>query len=389
MRHIDEGLKFAGLHSTAQYLKYLNGNFSETLAFIESLLQIYREHMEDLPVSSIDGAIEETRSYLMGLHHDVFSRYLKKSDIQMLEARFLKEIIDICSISCQNFVSTKKIAKASKNLFNIPSGSDPRTYSYSDVKHRCGFYQFKDGLLVNEDDFDSPIISQNTLVKVFIIVSESIDRLIRFYDEKTDVQEMIESYMTFFMEALRKSCITPTFLFIVENEDIGSTAKPFDGRNFSLIQKLNLLLSLIQVYFEEQIIPTTSSISPICCRKMFELKNGFFEACIRYMNKVLKLEINGISLQLNNIAQKYLKKSDYKPKPDDLSAFNSTTQYCTNVKEYLRICAKIIKTHLSKQNSRSVINRIVKMFFEQLIELIKKIIFNDVGALVLQCACAV
>ena len=38
---------------------------------------------------------------------------------------------------------------------------------------------------------------------------------------------------------------------------------------------------------------------------MYELKNKFFEACLRYINKVLKLEINGISIHLGNIAQKY------------------------------------------------------------------------------------
>ena len=382
MRHIDEGLKCAGMHSTIQYLRYLSSTFSGTLDFIDRLLQMYREHMDDLPITAIDGAIEEIRSFLMGLHADIFSRYTKPTDIQMLESRFIKEIIDICSISVQNFVNSKKIVKASKNLFNIPTGNDPKIVSYTEVRQRCGFYQFKDGLLISDSDFGSSIITPETLMRLLGLVSESVSRMITFYNEKHELNDMIENYIQFFVEMLRKSCITPTFLFIVENEDVGCNAKPFDPRNFVLIHKLNSLLGVCQIYFEEQIIPITSVISPTCCRKMYELKNKFFEACLRYINKVLKLEINGISIHLGNIAQKYVKKSDYRPKSDDLAAFNSSTQYCNVVKEYLRTCAKIIHQFLPAQNAVKSINRIGKIFFEQLIDLMKKITFNDMGALV-------
>lgn len=382
MRHIDEGLKCAGMHSTIQYLRYLSSTFSGTLDFIDQLLQMYREHMDDLPITAIDGAIEEIRSFLMGLHSDIFLRYTKPSDIQMLESRFIKEVIDICSIPVQNFVNSKKIVKASKNIFNIPTGNDPKVISYSEVRQRCGFYQFKNGLLITENDFESSIISPEALMRILGLISDALSRMVTFYNEKHELNDMIENYLQFFMEMLRKSCITPTFLFIVENEDVGCNAKPFDPRNFALIHKLNSLLSICQVYFEEQIIPITSVISPTCCRKMYELKNKFFEACLRYINKTLKLEINGISINMGNIAQKYVKKSDYRPKIDDLAAFNSSTQYCGVVKEYLRTCAKIMQQFLPSQNAIKSINRISKIFFEQLIDLMKKITFNDMGALV-------
>lgn len=382
MRHVDEGLKCAGMHSTVQYLRYLASTYCGTIEFINRLLQMYRDHMDDLPITSIDGAIEEIKSYLLSLHNDIFSRYTKIADIQMLESRFIKEIIDICSVSTQNFVNNKKMIKASKNLFNIPTGSDPKVISYSEIRQRCGFYQFKDGLIVNEQDFDSPIITKETLIRLLCLVSEAIDRMLNFYNEKNELTEILENYVSFFIDSLRKTCITPTFLFIVENEDTGCCSKPFDSRNFSLMGNLNSLLGIVQVYFEEQIIPITSTISPTCCRKMYDLKNNFFEACIRYINKLLKLEINGISIQLSNIAQKYIKKSDYRPRSDDLSAFNSSTQYCFVAKEFLKNCAKAMRQNLPERNATKSINRIVKIFFEQLIELMKKITFNDLGALV-------
>jgi hypothetical protein len=383
VRHIDEGLKCAGMHSTIQYLRYLSSAYCGTQDFIEKLLQMYREHMDDLPITSIDGAIEQIRSFLTGLHKDIFSRYTKTSDILMLESRFIKEVIDICAVSIQNFVNSKKMAKASKNLFNIPTGSDLKTIQYTDVRHRSGFYLFKNGLLVTEKDFESSIIAPETLVRLLGLISEAIARMLNFYQEKHELNEMIENYLSFFMETLRKSCITPTFLFIVENEDVGCCSKPFDPRNFELIQKLNCILGIFQLYFEEQVIPSTSLVSPSCCRKMYELKNSFFEACLRYINKLLKLEINAISVQLTNIAQKYVKKSDYKPKPDDLSAFNSSTQFCNASKDFIRTCAKVMQQYLPSNNASKSISRIVKIFFEQLIELIKKITFNDIGALVL------
>lgn len=339
--------------------------------------------MNDLPITSIDGAIEEIRSFLAGLHKDIFSRYTKTSDIQMLESRFIKEVTDICAISTQNFVNSKKIAKASKNIFNIPTGNDLKVIPYTDVRQRSGFYLFNDGLLVNEKDFGSSIIAPETLVRLLGLISEAIDRMVSFYQEKHELNEMIENYLSFFMELLRKSCITPTFLFIVENEDVGCCSKPFDSRNFELMQKLNSILGIVQLYFEEQIIPATSLVSPSYCRKMYELKNNFFEACLRYINKLLKLEINAISVQLGNIAQKYVKKSDYRPKPDDLSAFNSSTQFCNASRDFLKTCGKVVQLYFPSQNASKVINRIVKIFFEQLIELMKKITFNDIGALVL------
>ena len=384
MRHVDEGLKGAGTHSTVQYLRYLSSTYSGTLEFIDKILFMYREHMNDLPVTSVDGAVEETRSFLLGLHADIFSRYTKPSDIQMLESRFIKEILDICSIPVNNFVNSKKIVKSAKNLFNISSGNDPKIISYSEIRQRSGFYQFEDNhFLIEESDVNNSIISASTLIRLLSLVSEAIARMSVIFKEKQELNDIIENYIGFFVETLRKSCITPAFLFIVENEDIGCCEKPFDPRNFYLIKNLNKILSLMQLYFEEQIIPTAVIISSGCCRRMYEFKNNFFEACLRYINKLLRLEINGISIQLLTISQKTVKKSDYRPRPDDLSAFNANTQYCMAVKDYLRICAKIIRKSIPSQNSTKIINRIGKIFFEQLIDLMKKISFNDMGALVL------
>jgi len=383
MRHIDEGLRCAGMHSTIQYLRYLSSTYIGILDYIDDLLKMYREHMEDLPVTSIDGAIEETRSFLISLHSDIFSRYTKHSDIQMLESRFIKEVIDICSIPIQNYVNSKKIAKSNKNIFNISSGSDLKIFSDREIRQRCEFYNFADGSLINDTESDKAIISSSILMRILFLISEAISRITSFYEDKQMLSELLENYLTFFFELFRKTCITPVFLFIVENEDIGCLSKPFNGHNFSLMYNLNSSLSIIQLYFEEHVIPISSAVSPTCTRKMFEIKNSFFESCLRYINKVLKLEINGISLHLNSIAQKLVKKSDYRPKADDFSSFNSTTQYCQAVREYLRTSSKIINQNLPKSNAVKVLNRIGKIFFEQLIEMIKKITFNDVGALVL------
>lgn len=383
MRHIDEGLKCAGMHSTIQYLRYLSSTYVGTLNYIDDLLKMYREHMDDLPITSIDGAIEETRSFLIGLHADIFSRYTKPSDIQMLESRFIKEIIDICSIPIQNYVNSKKIAKSAKNIFSISTGSDPKIVSYDEIQQRCGFYKFKDGVLINDNDSDKTIISSSILIRLIVLISEAISRITSFFDDKQLLFELLENYLAFFFEFFRKTCITPVFLFIVENEDIGSSSKPFDAQNFCLVSNLNSVLSIVQLYFEEHIIPISSSVSSTCARRMFDIKISFFDSCLRYINKVLKLEINGISLHINNIAQKYVRKSDYRPKIDDFTAFNSTTNYCREVREYLRTCAKVIHQYLPSNNAFKIINRIGKIFFEHLIEMIKKITFNDVGALVL------
>lgn len=384
MRHVDEGLKFAGQHSTVQYLRYLESTYSGTLVFINDLINMYREHMDDLPVTAINGAVEETRSFLIGLHNDIFGRYIRPADTQTLESRFIKEILDICSLPVQNYINAKKIVKASKNLFNLSSGSDMKILDFSEIHQRCSFYIFRDNkYLVEMEDADNCIISSSTFIRLLGLISEAFSRMIVFYIDKPELNDLIENYFSFCTDILRKTCIAPIFSFNIENEEIGLCSKPIDPKNFVLIQNLNIILSAFQLFFEDQLVPIMSSLSSACSRKLYEVKNGFFEACLRYINKLIRLEISGISTQLNNIAQKYIKKSDYRPKPDDLAAFNSCTQFCSVVKEYLRSCAKVINQHLSSTNSTKILIQIGKIFFEQLIEHIKKLSFNDMGALVL------
>lgn len=138
--------------------------------------------------------------------------------------------------------------------------------------------------------------------------------------------DLVENYVTFFFTTLKKSCIQPTLVFAIENEEAGATCKPFDPKNFALIEGLEAVLEIVQVYFEEQLAVTTALISPTCCRKMYEVKNGFVDGCLKHINALLRLELSGISTHLSSTAQKLLRRSDFKPKPDDMSGFNTCTQ---------------------------------------------------------------
>ncbi len=383
--HVDEGLKQSGQHSTAQFLRYLSFAHSGSLVFIDQLIGMYKEHMDDLSVTAVENAVEQTRAFLLGLHGEIFNRYTRPQDIQALEARFLKEILDICAIPISNQINTKKAAKASKNLFNISAGSDYKQVSSAELGKRCQYYVFENGnLLLNPEVTERSIISLDTFKRILWIVCEGINRFSAFFKEKHELSDLLENYLSFFLDTLRKQCILPSFQYAVENEDLGATSKVFEPRNLNLIQTLNALLSAMQIFFEEQIIPTTALVSPVFCRKAYEMKNVFFEANLRYINKLVRAEMNGISGHLAAISQKYLKKTDYKPRPDDLAAFNSCTQFCLSTREYLRSVSKAVQAHLPSSNASKFLVRVGKMLFDLLAgDLIKKLVFNDVGALVL------
>ena len=384
-RHIDEGLKQSGQHSTAQFLRYLSFAYTSSLEFIDRLILMYKEHMDDLSVTAIENAVEHTKAFLLGLHGDIFNRYTRPQDIQALEARLLKEILDICAIPIANQINSKKAAKAAKNLFNINTGTEYKPVSTAELAKRCQFYTFGNGnLLLNPEVTEQGIIELDTFKRLLLIVAEAINRFSSFFKEKHELSDLMENYLSFFLETLRKQCILPSFQFAVENEDLGATSKTFDPRNLLLIQTLNALLSAMQIFFEEQIIPTTALVSPVCCRKAFEMKNVFFEACLRYINKTIRAEMTGISGHLSAIAQKYLKKTDYKPRPDDLAAFNTSTQFCLATREYLRSVNKAVQTCLPASNTSKFLVKVGKILFDLLAgDLIKKLGFNDVGALVL------
>ncbi len=384
-RHIDEGLKQSGQHSTAQFLRYLTFAYTSSLEFIDRLILMYKEHMDDLSVIEIENAIEHTRAFLRGLHSDIFNRYTRPQDIQALEARFLKEILDICAVPIANQINSKKSAKASKNIFNLNSGSEYKPVTSAQLAKRCQFYTFGNGnLLLKPEATELGLISLDTFKHLLLLVAEAINRFSSFFKENHELSDLMENYLSFFLDTLRKQCILPSFQFAVENDDLGATSKVFDPRNLVLIQTLNSLLSALQIFFEEQIIPNTALVSPVCCRKAFEMKNVFFEACLRYINKTIRAEMAGIAGHLGAIAQKFLKKTDYKPRPDDLAAFNSSTQFCSATRDYLRSVNKAVQTCLPASNSSKFLVKVGKLLFDLLAgDLIKKLGFNDVGALVL------
>lgn len=384
-RHIDEGLKQAGLHSTAQFLRYLYFSYSSTITFIDRLLLMYKEHMDDLPVTALENAVEQTKTFLFCLHGDIFNRYTRPRDVQTLEARFLKEILDVCAVPISNDVNMRKAAKASKNIFNLATGTDFKPISAAELEKRCQYYVFGSGaLLLDPQITEAGIIELETLKRLMVVVSEALKRFSSFFKEKHELSDLIENYLSFFLDNLRKQCILPSFQYAVQNEDLGAHSKVFDPRNLTLVRTLNSLLSAMQVYFEEQIIPSAALVSPVCCRRVYEMKNGFFEACLRYINKAVRAEMAGIAGHLSAIAQKYIKKTDYKPRPDDLAAFNTRTQFCTATRDYLRSVNAAVRSCLPGLNASKFMVKVGKLLFDLLVsDVIKKLGFNDVGALVL------
>ena len=384
MRHIDEGLKQSGLHSTAQYLRYLASTYASTLEFIDRLVLMYREHMDDLPATALDNAVEQTRTFLLNLRAEIYGRYTRPQDIQALEARFLKEVLDICAVPIKNQVNAKKNAKAAKNLFNISGTSDYKPVSANELQQRCQFYLFQGGqLLLDPQIVEASHVSLATFKRLLLLVAEAGNRFCVFFKEKHELCDLLENYLSFFLETFRKQCVQPAFQYLVDEEDWGASGKVFDDRNLVLVKSVNSILGAMQAFFEDQIIPLTALVSPVCCRKAFEMKNAFFEAGLRYINKTIRGESGAISTHLNAIAQKYIKRSDFKPKPDNLAAFNACTVFCTSTKDYLRSVARAVKTNLEAPNSTKFLIRTGKLLFELLVDIIKKLSFNDVGALVL------
>lgn len=184
MRHVDEMLKHAGVHSTAQYLRHLAVAYSGTLVFIDRLVQMYSEHLDGGLAPLAENVIRDTRVHLLKLHADIFGRYIKPTDIQLLESRFLKEMLDICAIPVHNHVNARRAAKAAKNLFNLTSTSDFAVVPEADILQRCRFNVFKgNATLLNASECEYALLPPQVMLRLLRLVSEAVTRMHVFYAE--------------------------------------------------------------------------------------------------------------------------------------------------------------------------------------------------------------
>jgi hypothetical protein len=328
MQHIDEGLKAAGTHSTVMYLRYLSWSYCLTCSFVDQLVTMYIDHIEESsPLVPEGAALESIRTHLMELHAEIFERYIKPEDVQLLETRFLKEILDICSLPIKNFVTSKRVDKASKALFNISSASESDIVPDKEIVNRTMFYLFKDGTpLLRPKECESGLINEVILMRILRLVSDALARMKIFYSAKQVLSDIVENYLCFFFEGLFKACLQRGVQYALDNQDVGMAQRQLDPKNFILVQTLNNLLGIMQAFFEEQLLPLSSSVSVTCSRKISEKKNAIFSAVLKLINELVNMEIGAISSNISGCISKYAKKSDFKPKPDDVNALGSSTQ---------------------------------------------------------------
>ena len=298
-----------------------------TLQFVDQIVHLYDSHPASTSFTAEGSDLGSTRTYFMELHSGIFERYIKTQDIQLLETKFMKEVIDICTIPIRNFITTKRISKGSRAIFNLSSASEQDIIPVKELVTRCRFYLFKDGApLLEPKDYEDGLISPEVLLKVLRLLSDGISRMLLFYSTDRQVlSEMLESYFSFNIESILKYLVSPGMSFVIEENDVGCASKPFDPKNFLLVNKLNGHMNIIQLFFEDQILSIASSVSPSCCSKLFERKSFLFESLLRLSNELIEIEVVGISQVLFGLISKYAKRSDYKPNADDIAALSSCT----------------------------------------------------------------
>ncbi|KAI8834800.1 exocyst complex component Sec10-like protein [Chytriomyces cf. hyalinus JEL632] len=151
--------------------------------------------------------------------------------------------------------------------------------------------------------------------------------------------------------------------------------------NLEVVRVENAILNLFQMHFQTSILPLMS-LSPTIHRDAVITKNEFMEAVETRINAIIKTHVDAIQEWLEIILSKQ-KRSDYRPRDDNMASYSTSTPTCAQVCEFLDTIHLNAEKYFEGINLTGFLSEVGSIFHMLLLEHMKKFTFSDVGGLIL------
>lgn len=332
--HMDEILRQAKTHSEWAYLRCLFAAYQTTGGLVARLQQSYAKHVKaaaarsTLDLASVAEQIGAVHAHLHNIMQDLFASHLKPVEYFELEQRVTLELLlqvigpkaDLGGRSNRN-----PSRHAISSVFGLSTPSSPLPAHSPlpvDPLEAPRFVYTKEApLLVANGEAGIP--SEDIIKRCLTIHAESSARLFLLLPRDirgANLETSIRALLSLALERYIESCLDSQ----LNKHEAG--ARPFDQSSFVVVKGACHGLSLVLEYFRVHCLPLIVTASSVSYRASVLYKTEVAARVTEKIDRVLRAELESSLRYIEESLLGKQRKSDFKPRPDDLEALVGPSQ---------------------------------------------------------------
>lgn len=390
--HIDEILKQARTHSELAYLRALFATYQATSTLVKRLCTSYARHIKESAARSseiadvgVDETIASVTSQLQGLMEDLFSQYLKPELYLTLEQRASQELYTMAITPLLNYLQTRKSSSRGvissvfgRGSTSLSTSSSPRGSTTTAPEM---LILFADGQpLIRKGEGEDGIANEVVVNHCLALHAELASRLFLLAPAEQRGSALEQSMKTLFHNILEKYVEASLECAI----EFGDTSNGFDPKSFAIIQSSCRILSVVLNYSHRQFLPLIVTASSISYRNMIQGKMEAAGRVTERIDQLLRKELDGSLKWIEDQLLSKQKKSDFKPRPDDLEALVGASQACEATCQFVSKLTKEAISKLDNANATTFSAELGAGLHQLLLDHLKNFTISDSGAMILQ-----
>lgn len=335
--HLDELLRQARAHSSMAYLRALFASHAATKELIARMKASYERHVREVGArqhqlsSHIDEVLHSVDTQLSALTSDLFAQHLEPKDFLPLERKVFTELLAMATSPLHAYIAAKKAASRGmiSSVFGRQGGSSPLNAGLSpniDIASRAQLFLFSDGKpLLSMSDGDDGIPSEDVVKHCLVLHAELATRWYALLPDEERGAALEQSFRLL-LQFLFERYVEASLDCAIEASDAGT--KGFDARSCVIVGAACRILSLVLLYCRTHFLPIIVTASPTAYRSMVQAKTEAAARITEKIDRLLRKECDGALYFIEHSLLSRQKKTDYKPKADDLEALVGPSQVC-------------------------------------------------------------
>lgn len=347
--HLEEIFKQARGHSSLAYLRALFSSYQATRELVFRLQTSYERHVRELGArdnqlsSVIDDKLSAAEGQLDGLLDELFSPHLRNvSAYVSMEMNVFAELLQAATAPMQTYAS--QVRRSSKGLISLgaavfgratggggnaisavasPIGAEGGSSVGGGIGGGGDLYMFADGKGLVSTPSDPSLPQEEVISRCLTLHAELAARLyVLLPPGDARAQALLQAIRTLFVHLFDRY-LEVALDCAVEVSEVSS--KGFDAHSFAVVQAACRALGLVLSYTHQTILPLMVAASGVCYREMVQAKTEAAARITERIDRLLRRECEGALTFIEESLLSRQRKSDFKPKPDDLEALMGPT----------------------------------------------------------------
>lgn len=241
--------------------------------------------------------------------------------------------------------------------------------------------------LISPNEGGDGIPSLEVIKRTLILHAEASSRCCMLLLEESAKKEAMETLFQTFIQNMIVNYCEVALDSALELDQFGTATEiGYNPHHFVLVEACAKIMIQVQRYFEVSLTAVCIEISPECYKSLALKKNLVFDRIKDKSESLLNRELLGIVDWIVNKTLIKQKKSDFRPRNDDLELLNDISGGCQQTVDFLKSFNQTLK-RLIVDNEQMIFNFLQELsneFFLVLIEHLKKFTISDSGAVILR-----